>query len=192
MAYSPVSARVASSPTGRPHGDHHRRQDDPGCPVPGHHPASAFDPPGVDRQLATFADELVDELVDLPKVDHKEVTMHPPIPIRRICRSLGGLPQRAGALPASAWLVTCLTAAAMVPLAGLADAQQLVRSPGGQLPAPSGDAVIAWNDNAAKAALGACLAPANNPLHESRMYAMMHIAIHDALNAIDRRFARTP
>src|SRR5690348_2849384 len=38
------------------------------APVPGHHPASAFDPPGVDRQLATFADELVDELVDLPKV----------------------------------------------------------------------------------------------------------------------------
>ncbi len=26
------------------------------------------------------------------------------------------------------------------------------------------------------------------PFHESRLYAMMHIAIHDALNAIDRRF----
>ena len=26
-----------------------------------------------------------------------------------------------------------------------------------------------------------------NPLHESRLYAMMHVAIHDALNAIDRR-----
>src|SRR5262249_58958422 len=50
-----------------------------------------------------------------------------------------------------------------------------------------GNAVITWNNNAAAAALGACLAPANNPLHESRMYAMMHIAIHDALNAIDRR-----
>src|SRR5690242_2465683 len=86
------------------------------------------------------------------------------------------------------WLVTFVTAVAVVPLAGLADAQQLARSPGGKLPATPGDAVIAWNSNAAAAALGACLAPANNPLHESRMYAMMHIAIHDALNAIDRRF----
>jgi len=107
--------------------------------------------------------------------------------IRRICRSLAGLPQRAGALLASAPLVTLLTAMAMVPLTGLASAQQLARSPGGQPSAASGNAVITWNNNAAAAALGACLAPANNPLHESRMYAMMHIAIHDALNAIDRR-----
>ena len=28
----------------------------------------------------------------------------------------------------------------------------------------------------------------DDPLHESRLYAMMHVAIHDALNAIDRRF----
>ncbi|WP_143234639.1 hypothetical protein [Paractinoplanes atraurantiacus] len=48
-------------------------------------------------------------------------------------------------------------------------------------------AVIEWNDNAGAAALGACLAPANNPLHESRMYAMVHLAIHDAVNAIDPR-----
>ena len=26
-----------------------------------------------------------------------------------------------------------------------------------------------------------------DPLHESRIYAMMHVAIHDALNAIDRQ-----
>jgi hypothetical protein len=75
----------------------------------------------------------------------------------------------------------------MVLLAGPANAQQLVRSAGGQRSATSGDAVITWNNNAATAALGACLAPTDNPLHESRMYAMMHIAIHDALNAIDRR-----
>ena len=50
------------------------------------------------------------------------------------------------------------------------------------------DAVIAWNANAGEAAIAACIAPADNPLHESRMYAMTHIAIHDALNAIDRRF----
>ena len=42
-------------------------------------------------------------------------------------------------------------------------------------------------ENAGKAATAACIAPLDNPLHESRMYAMMHIAIHDAVNAIDRR-----
>ena len=49
------------------------------------------------------------------------------------------------------------------------------------------DAVTKWNANAGKAALAACIAPALDPLHEGRAYAMMHIAIHDALNAIDRR-----
>ncbi len=50
------------------------------------------------------------------------------------------------------------------------------------------DAVITWNANAVKAAqTNQCLSPANHPLHEARMYAMMHVAIHDALNAIDRR-----
>jgi hypothetical protein len=48
------------------------------------------------------------------------------------------------------------------------------------------DAVIDWNANAAKAALAACLAPGNDPLHEARLYAMVHVAIHDAVNAIDR------
>ena len=37
------------------------------------------------------------------------------------------------------------------------------------------------------AATAACIAPLDDPFHESRLYAMMHIAIHDALNAIDRR-----
>ena len=50
------------------------------------------------------------------------------------------------------------------------------------------DAVTDWNENAGKAAKAACLSPDNDPLHESRMYAIVHIAIHDALNAIDRRF----
>ena len=53
--------------------------------------------------------------------------------------------------------------------------------------APAGDAVTVWSANAGVAATAACLAPLNNPLHESRIYAMMHVAIHDALNAIDRR-----
>jgi hypothetical protein len=50
-----------------------------------------------------------------------------------------------------------------------------------------GDAVTIWNANAGVAATAACIAPLGDPLHESRMYAMTHVAIHDALNAIDRR-----
>jgi hypothetical protein len=47
--------------------------------------------------------------------------------------------------------------------------------------------VIAWNEHAGSAALAACIAPGNDPPHEARLYAMTHIAIHDALNAIDLR-----
>src|SRR5689334_2659366 len=52
------------------------------------------------------------------------------------------------------------------------------------------DAVTDWNVNAAKAALAACIEVpgSNDPGNESRMYAMMHVAIHDALNSVDRRF----
>jgi len=50
------------------------------------------------------------------------------------------------------------------------------------------DTVTAWNANAGVAATKACIAPLDNPFHESRIYAIMHIAIHDALNAIDPRF----
>ena len=64
------------------------------------------------------------------------------------------------------------------------DATRLVAVPNA---AASGDAVTVWNANAGAAATAACIAPENNPLHESRIYAMMHVAIHDALNAIDRR-----
>ena len=50
--------------------------------------------------------------------------------------------------------------------------------------APAGsDAVTLWNTNAGVAATKACIAPLDDPLHESRMYAMMPVAIHDALNA---------
>jgi hypothetical protein len=60
-------------------------------------------------------------------------------------------------------------------------------APAGAHPAIRSDAVSAWNANAGDAAIAACLAPSNDPLHESRLYAVMHIAIHDALNAIERR-----
>lgn len=48
-------------------------------------------------------------------------------------------------------------------------------------------AVIDWNAAAGEAAVAACIAPLNNPLTESRMYAMTHLAVHDAVNAIERR-----
>ena len=71
--------------------------------------------------------------------------------------------------------------ALLVPANGAADA-----APSGSA-ATSDNAVVRWNSTAATAALASHLAPTDNPLHESRMYAMMHIAIHDALNAIQPR-----
>lgn len=49
------------------------------------------------------------------------------------------------------------------------------------------DEVTKWNEIAGKAAFGTGLS-AGNPLFESRFYAIMHAAIHDAVNAIDRRY----
>ena len=77
-------------------------------------------------------------------------------------------------------------AGALVP--ALVVAGVLTAATGGSAQAQaSEDAVTAWNANAGDAAIAAGLAPSNNPLHESRLYAVMHLAIHDALNAIDRR-----
>ena len=50
------------------------------------------------------------------------------------------------------------------------------------------NAVIDANAAAGVAATKACIAPSDNPFHESHAYAMMHLAIHDALNAIDRNY----
>ena len=46
------------------------------------------------------------------------------------------------------------------------------------------DAVVAWNANAGDATVAACFLGGFAP-QEARMYAMMHVAIHDALNGID-------
>lgn len=54
--------------------------------------------------------------------------------------------------------------------------------------APGDNAVLDWNDIAGRAARAACLSPSNDPLHEARLYALAHVAVHDAVNAIDRRF----
>jgi hypothetical protein len=61
-------------------------------------------------------------------------------------------------------------------------------APAGARPPASSDAVALWNANAGRAAVAACISPASDPLHESRLYAMTHAAIHDTLNAIDRRY----
>jgi hypothetical protein len=49
------------------------------------------------------------------------------------------------------------------------------------------DAVTDWNANIGEVAKAACISPAASPFHESRLYAMVHLAINDALNAIERR-----
>jgi hypothetical protein len=54
------------------------------------------------------------------------------------------------------------------------------------------DAVTMWNENAAKAATAACLHVSGNALVESRTYAMVHVAVHDAVNAIERRSRPSP
>ena len=51
----------------------------------------------------------------------------------------------------------------------------------------SADAVTDWNENLGAIAVAACISPAPDPFHESRLYAVAHVAVHDALNAIERR-----
>ena len=46
------------------------------------------------------------------------------------------------------------------------------------------DAVVRWN----RIATDASAAAQADPLTESRHFAILHVAIHDALNAIDRRY----
>ncbi len=49
-----------------------------------------------------------------------------------------------------------------------------------------GDPVVLWNANAGEAVVAACFLGGYAP-QEVRMYAMVHLAVHDALTAIDRR-----
>ena len=53
-------------------------------------------------------------------------------------------------------------------------------------PGAGPNAVTAWNANAGEASVAACFIGGYGP-QEARMYVMMHVAIHDALNAIDLR-----
>jgi hypothetical protein len=73
------------------------------------------------------------------------------------------------------------------PAGGVFDAAPRLTGTAAAAPNTSQDAVLQWNVNAANAAIAACIAPNGNPLLESRMYAEMQLAIHDALNAIHLR-----
>jgi len=86
-------------------------------------------------------------------------------------------------LPTQVCLAMALVATVFTPLPHAVDPwiQAAFAAPVGD------DAVTVWNANAGVAATAACIAPLDDPFHESRLYAMMHVAIHDALNAIDRR-----
>jgi hypothetical protein len=75
-----------------------------------------------------------------------------------------------------------VAAVSATPPCAVAQQTQAAAAPAG------GDAVIVWSANAGVAATKACIAPLDSPFHESRVYAIMHIAIHDALNVIDRQF----
>ena len=79
-------------------------------------------------------------------------------------------------------MVLSLAVVATVPVAGQALADRGHHDPG-----PAGpDAVLAWNETATSAAVACGMTPDGNPLYESRLYAMTHIAIYDALNEIRR------
>ena len=50
-----------------------------------------------------------------------------------------------------------------------------------------GKVILDWNEVMNRAGLASGVGIAD-PLHESRIYAMAHLAMHDALNVIDRRY----
>lgn len=72
-------------------------------------------------------------------------------------------------------LISCLTLSLMFATATISAADTAVE-----------DAVVAWNANAGEASVAACFLGGYAPM-EARLYAMTHVAIHDALNGIDRR-----
>jgi hypothetical protein len=49
------------------------------------------------------------------------------------------------------------------------------------------NAVVEWNEHAGDVAVASCISPVDNPLHESRMYALVQLAVHDSLQAIRPR-----
>ena len=68
---------------------------------------------------------------------------------------------------------------------GLSNLQAQARPPS---PDTRTNVVVDWNENAGQAVVSACFLGGYGP-QESRLYAMMHLAVHDALNAITPRSA---
>ena len=78
--------------------------------------------------------------------------------------------------------LTAMAASALIAGAAPAGSTEAEDQPLG----PRGDPVVAWNANAGEAAVAACFLGGYAP-QEARMYAMVQVAVHDALNGIDRR-----
>lgn len=88
-------------------------------------------------------------------------------------------------------LVMAMVATALMPVAATAQARTAGVDMTGDRhgpPDPRSNAVIDWNGTATQAAVTSGMSPDLNPLAESRLYAMTTIAMHDALNGIDRRY----
>ncbi len=88
-------------------------------------------------------------------------------------------------------LVLAMTAAVAMPVGGIAQAGGAGAEVAGDRHGSShsrANAVVDWNATATQAAVTSGMSPGLNPLGESRLYAMMAIATHDALNGIDRRY----
>ena len=88
-------------------------------------------------------------------------------------------------------LVLAVTATVAMPVGGIAQAGSARVATAGDRHGSSqsrSNAVVDWNATATQAAVTSGMSPNLNPLGESRLYAMMAIATHDALNGIDRRY----
>ncbi len=103
---------------------------------------------------------------------------------RRAHRTLGGIALTA-LVAASA---PTLTASADQPSAYPSSAYPSPSHPSPPYPSTEVNSVQQWNDTAGQVAVASCISPNGNPLHESRMYAMTFLAVHDALNTVDRRY----
>lgn len=77
----------------------------------------------------------------------------------------------------------CLSACAAL---GVATVTPVHTGPAAAVGSPP-NAVIEWNLHAGDVAVASCISPLGNPLHESRMYALVHLAVHDSLQAIRPR-----
>ncbi len=88
-------------------------------------------------------------------------------------------------------LAMTVAAAVAVPVAGATAAA----SPPTSAPGRQSSAVLDWNATATSAAVACGITPDGNPPFEARVYAMTHIAVHDALNEIRpvyRSYAYSP